>query len=194
MLKRSAAAIAAGGLLLGAAACSDDDSDSADTTAPAASGAAGASDDAAAGGADASDGADASGAADASEGADAGGAEGSDTELSEGLQAAYDEAGGETGELGAVQGVETGDDGSSLATFDNGWLVESADGGVVPLIGEIGNTWNSEGGLENEVGLPTSPETGDPATGWEQTFENGTIAWVNDGAGNWDADVQPAAE
>ena len=199
MLKRSAAAVAAGGLLLGAAACSDDDdSDTTSTT----DATAGAVDDldGADGGADATDGAE--GGADATDGAegdDADGAEGDDVEgagngadgeLSEGLAAAYEEMGGETGELGALQNVESGDAGT-LATFDNGWLTESADGTVTPLVGEIGNTWVADGGLENELGLPTAPETGDAATGWQQTFENGTLSWVNDGAGNWSADIQP---
>ena len=207
MLKRSAAAVAAGGLLLGAAACSDDDdSDTTSTT----DATAGAVDDldGADGGADATDGAeggaDATDATDATDGAEGGadatdGAEGDDAEgagngadgeLSEGLAAAYEEMGGETGELGALQNVESGDAGT-LATFDNGWLTESADGTVTPLIGEIGNTWVTDGGLENELGLPTAPETGDAATGWQQTFENGTLSWVNDGAGNWSADIQP---
>ena len=185
ILKRTFTAVAAGGLLLGAAACSDDDSDSvSDASSAAESGAAEASD--AMGGSDSTeaestetDGAD-----------DAEGSEGSgDTELPEGLQAAYDEAGGEQGEWGAVQNVESAD-GATLATFDNGWAVENDSGEVTPLIGMIGETWANDGGLENEIGLPTAPESGDAMQGWTQQFENGTISWMQDEDGTWDADVE----
>lgn len=168
-LKRTVTVIAAGGLVLGAAACGDDDtSDTVSEMSTAAeSGAAEAS--------DAVDGSD----------SDSGS---SDTELTEGLQAAYDEAGGEQGEWGAVKSVESRD-GATLATFEHAWAVENSDGDVVPLIGKIGETWVDDGGLDNDIGLPTAPETGDAMQGWTQDFENGTIAWMQDDQGTWDADV-----
>ncbi|MDN5581529.1 MAG: LGFP repeat-containing protein [Corynebacterium sp.] len=182
ILKRTFTAVAAGGLLLGAAACSDDDSDSvSDASSAAESGAAEASD--AMGGSESTE-------AESTESESAEGSEGSgDTELPEGLQAAYDEAGGEQGEWGAVQNVESAD-GATLATFDNGWAVENDSGEVTPLIGMIGETWANDGGLENEIGLPTAPESGDAMQGWTQQFENGTISWMQDEDGTWDADVE----
>ena len=194
-VSRSMAVIAAGGLVLGAAACSDDDDDSDSSgTATAAS-----TEDAGAGssdGADASEGAAASDGADASEGAD--GAEGSDgasgdgeavtdaSQLPEDIAAAYEQAGGEAGALGAFSEFTTDGD-KTLATFANGWITSSPETGAQPLIGEIGNTWNEGGALGNEVGLPTAPESGDPVSGWDQEFQNGTIGWHPDESGTWGA-------
>lgn len=195
VVSRSMAVIAAGGLVLGAAACSDDDDDSNSSgTATAAS-----TEDAGAGssdGADASEGAAASDGADASEGAD--GAEGSDgasgdgeavtdaSQLPEDIAAAYEQAGGEAGALGAFSEFTTDGD-KTLATFANGWITSSPETGAQPLIGEIGNTWNEGGALGNEVGLPTAPESGDPVSGWDQEFQNGTIGWHPDESGTWGA-------
>ncbi|AHW62483.1 Hypothetical protein CGLY_00175 [Corynebacterium glyciniphilum AJ 3170] len=186
-LKRTITVVAAGGLLLGAAACSEDD------TSDATSGASSAAESGAAEASDAMSGSDSSESADASdaetEGAGSESEEGANTELTEGLQAAYDEAGGEQGAWGAVKSVERAD-GATLATFENGWAVENDSGEVTPLIGKIGETWANDGGLDNEVGLPTTPESGDAAQGWTQQFENGTISWMQDDEGNWDADIE----
>ena len=38
-----------------------------------------------------------------------------------------------------------------------------------------------------EVGLPTAPESGDPVSGWDQEFQNGTIGWHPDESGTWGA-------
>jgi hypothetical protein len=169
-LKRTATALVAGSLVLGAAACNQDDSpDTAPDTSSAAE----------------------SGAADTSSASGSATEAPSGTELTEGLQAAYDEAGGEQGPWGAVKNVESSD-GATLATFEHGWAVENGNGDVVPLIGKIGETWANDGGLDNEIGLPTAPETGDAMQGWTQDFENGTIAWMQDGSGSWNADIRPA--
>jgi uncharacterized protein with LGFP repeats len=85
--------------------------------------------------------------------------------------------------------VSRAGDGATLATFEHAWAVENSDGDVVPLIGKIGETWVDDGGLDNDIGLPTAPETGDAMQGWTQDFENGTIAWMQDDQGTWDADV-----
>ncbi|MEJ6550229.1 hypothetical protein PQI66_11815 [Corynebacterium sp. USCH3] len=176
-LKRTATVIAAGTLVLGTAACSDDDSSdtASETSATVESGST--STEAADGAATTSDASESEAEGD------------SNTELPEGLQSAYDEAGGEHGDWGAVTDVESSD-GATLATFENGWAVENADGDVIPLIGKIGETWTDDGGLDNEIGLPTGPESGDAMQGWTQQFENGTIAWMQDDGGNWDADIQ----
>jgi hypothetical protein len=60
--------------------------------------------------------------------------------------------------VGAVKSVERAD-GATLAMFENGWAVENDSGEVTPLIGKIGETWANDGGLDNEIGLPTAPET-----------------------------------
>lgn len=186
-LKRTITVVAAGGLLLGAAACSEDDASDAVSGASSAaeSGAAEASD--AVSGSDSSESPDASSTE--SEGAGSGSEEGANTELTEGLQVAYDEAGGEQGAWGAVKSVESAD-GATLATFENGWAVENDSGEVTPLIGKIGETWANDGGLDNDIGLPTAPESGDAMQGWTQQFENGTISWMQDDEGNWDADIE----
>ena len=170
---RSLAVVAAGGLALGAAACSDDDSDSSSSSESASS--------------DSSDSADASGEAGASEGAGAPGEAVTDeSQLPEDIAAAYEQAGGEAGELGAFQEFTTSGE-NTLATYANGWIVSNPETGAQPLIGEIGNTWNAGGALENPVGLPTAPETGDAMAGWDQEFQNGTIGWHQDETGTWAA-------
>lgn len=206
-ITRSLAVLAAGGLVLGAAACGDDSSsaDSSDSASASASsgasegaGASGSTDasDAAgaSGSADASDAADASGAADADGGAGAAGAPETDvTKLPAEVSAAYEQAGGEAGSLGAFQEFTTSGD-STLATFANGAIAYSPDTGAQPLIGEIGKTWVAGGGLDNPVGLPTAPETGDASAGWDQAFRNGTIGWHRDDNGTWAATGDGAAQ
>lgn len=184
-VKRTATAVAASGLLLTAAACGEDDvqdsvSDAGSAAEEGAGEAGDALDDLGSPDDDGTDGDDGAAGED--------GGDGDSTELSENMQAAYDEAGGEQGEWGAVVDVESTDE-ATLATFDNGWLVENDAGEVTPLIGMIGQTWAEDGGLENEVGLPTAPESGDAVEGWTQTFENGTITWSQDEEGNWEADT-----
>lgn len=88
-----------------------------------------------------------------------------------------------------LEDVEEGDNGEMLATFVEGHIANAEESGAQPLIGKIAETWVGEGGLDADIGLPTAPEeaTGD---GWTQTFTNGVINWVNDGSGNYTADIQ----
>ena len=81
---------------------------------------------------------------------------------------------------GAIQTVEQKGD-KFLATFDDDSnnLVYSEDTGVVELVGQIGETWKAQGGIDSEIGLPTAEETkATEGTGWTQEFENGTISWL----------------
>jgi uncharacterized protein with LGFP repeats len=173
---KTAAVFAAGGLVLGAAACGDDDDsgDSGSSTSASASSTAGS-------GASGSAGASASGAAGASEG-DVTSAD----QLPDEVKAAYEQAGGESGELGAFTSFETSGD-NSLATFANGVIATSPETGAQPIIGKIAETWVAQGSLENPVGLPTAPEQGDATSGWDQEFQNGTVGWHLDESGTWAA-------
>jgi uncharacterized protein with LGFP repeats len=173
---KTAAVFAAGGLVLGAAACGDDDDsgDSGSSTSASASSTAGS-------GASGSTGASASGAAGASEG-DVTSAD----QLPDEVKAAYEQAGGESGELGAFTSFETSGD-NSLATFANGVIATSPETGAQPIIGKIAETWVAQGSLENPVGLPTAPEQGDATSGWDQEFQNGTVGWHLDESGTWAA-------
>lgn len=187
---RSLAVLAAGTLVLGVAACGDDDnSDTTDAVASAGAAASDANDAAGSAAADASDALtpDSSDAADASGETGADGAPVTDVaQLPAGIAEAYEQAGGESGSLGAFQEFTTSGD-NTLATFANGWITGAPDTAAQPLVGEIGRTWLAGGGLDNPVGLPTAPESGDAATGWDQTFSNGTIGWHQDESGTWSA-------
>lgn len=89
----------------------------------------------------------------------------------------------------APTSVETGPGGSTLATFPEGLIVHSADTGTHSVVGMIAETWMGEGGLNSAVGLPTgAEETLD--NGWSQEFANGVISWVDDGTGNFSAQIQ----
>lgn len=194
--RRSALAIASGAaLLLGAAACSEAEdaannaTDAAGSAANSATEAAGSAlnDATSSNEAEGSEGAEASDA----EGAEGSDAQGSEAEGSEGngelpadIQTLWDNEGGEAGALGALQNVEETDKGT-LATFDNGWVVNSEEHGAVKLVGKIGETWANGGAMDNEIGLPTAPEQGDAAQGWTQSFENGTIKWAKGDNGEY---------
>jgi len=190
LFKRSAVAITAGSLLVALSACSDDDKDAVSSAASdagsAASSAAGAASSALNSSDENNTSAETTGPSETAEDGAAASAE-----LPEAIKAAYDEAGGEHGSFGAVKNVEASD-GKTLATFENGWIVGTPDHGAVPLIGKIGETWADGGGLTNELGAPTAAETGDASAGWSQTFEAGTINWVPDASGQWNADIQKA--
>lgn len=169
---RALAVLAAGGLALGAAACSDDSGSGSATTTATAS-------DAAASGS----------ATTAASDAAASGADATVTDIArlpDDIAAAYEAAGGETGDLGAFTGFVTDGD-RTLATFATGWITSSPETGAQPLIGKIGETWFSGGALTNPVGLPTAPEAGDAVSGWDQEFQHGTVGWHQDGTGTWAA-------
>lgn len=210
--RRSAVALAAGAsLVFGVSACSEEDKDKATDAANSATDkagdAAGSASEKAGDKADEakdkmssseeSEGADAEGSKEAgTEGSDAEGAgaegetvkvktaNGEEVELPKDVKTAWDNEGGETGAFGKLTEFKDGEKGS-LATFEKGWIANSEENGAVPLIGKIGETWANGGGLDNEIGLPTAPEQGDAASGWTQSFENGTIKWVKDASGKF---------
>lgn len=150
-------------------------------------------------GADPSD-ADSSDAANASEGTEASeGAEGKDSgekktintpagdfEVPAAFASAIEE---EAGEWGDVQSIENADAGS-LATFaEDKLLAFNEESGAHPIIGKIAETWKGEGGLANEVGLPTAPEQAE-GNGWVQEFTNGTIKWMKGASGEYEATIE----
>lgn len=208
--RRSAVALAAGAsLVFGVSACSDEAEDAKDKAGDAANSAtekAGEAADSATekageakdeAGEDASDSESSEGAdAEGSEGADAEGetekvqtANGDEVELPKEIKTAWDNEGGENGAFGKLTEFAEGENGS-LATFAKGWIANSKDNGAVPLIGKIGETWANGGGLDNELGLPTAPEKGDAASGWTQSFENGTIKWAKDASGKFSETIE----
>lgn len=96
------------------------------------------------------------------------------------------------GDFGTPATIEEGEDGTFLAAFDNGnHITFSEETGAVELIGEIGNTWISEGGLTNPVGLPKAAESAVDG-GWSQEFQNGTISWLKGATGDFAAEVEQA--
>lgn len=102
---------------------------------------------------------------------------------------ALDDAAGE-GDFGTPATIEEGENGTFLATFDNGnHITYSEETGAVELIGEIGNTWVADGALTNPVGLPTDTES-EVDGGWSQDFQNGTISWIKGEAGDFAAEVE----
>lgn len=186
-ITRTSAAIFGATLLLGAAACSTDEAkDNAnkatdavesavnDATAGQDSGESTAAESEGSEGMD-SEGADDEGAADDAAGEDVAEAD---------LPAEVTEA-AESANLGMFKSAEKAGD-NVLAEFDNGWVVSSPDGGTHPIVGKIGETWNADGGLDNEVGLPTDGEK-EIEGGWEQPFTNGTIQWTQDEDGQFSA-------
>lgn len=145
-----------------------------------------------------SDGADASEGASESEGDSAGSGENAgdgemtsistpngDVEVPAAFATAIEE---QAGEWGDVQDVVNGDNGS-LATFAQDKLLAfSNDSGSQPVIGKIAETWQAEGGLDSDLGLPLAPEqVAETGTGWTQEFANGTISWLQNEAGEFEA-------
>lgn len=202
--RRSAVALAAGAsLVFGVSACSEEDKDKATDAANSATDKAG---DAAGSASEkagdkADEAKDKMSSSEESEGADAKGsdaegagaegetvkvktANGEEVELPKDVKTAWDNEGGETGAFGKLTEFKDGEKGS-LATFEKGWIANSEENGAVPLIGKIGETWANGGGLDNEIGLPTAPEQGDAASGWTQSFQNGTIKWAKDASGKF---------
>lgn len=202
--RRSAVALAAGAsLVFGVSACSEEDKDKATDAANSATDKAG---DAAGSASEkagdkADEAKDKMSSSEESEGADAEGsdaegagaegetvkvktANGEEVELPKDVKTAWDNEGGETGAFGKLTEFKDGEKGS-LTTFEKGWIANSEENGAVPLIGKIGETWANGGGLDNEIGLPTAPEQGDAASGWTQSFQNGTIKWAKDASGKF---------
>lgn len=71
------------------------------------------------------------------------------------------------------------------AEYENVTFVESPEtNGAQPLIGKIRETWVADGALENEIGLPTAPES-EIENGWEQPFTKGTMKWTSEDGQNY---------
>ena len=216
MTRRFAAGFAAATLSLGVVACSDAEDAAKDAGDAAQSAAADATDTAgsavdeakdsvngsdeaeASEGAEASEdaeeseGADASDSADASESSDSeGGMEGVETANGE-VQVASDFAEAikdKAAEWGDPESIETSADGN-VATFAKDKLLAFSDeAGAQPIIGKIAETWTAEGGLDSEIGLPTSPEKAE-GNGWIQEFTNGTISWMKGESGKYEATIK----
>ena len=86
------------------------------------------------------------------------------------------------GDWGEPVKVESRQDGTTLIEYDGGKnIIYTADGGPVALVGEIARVWKENGGLDNEIGLPTDAESErDDKNGWIQEFQNGTIEWLEE--------------
>ena len=207
-------AAAALALSMGMVACSSDDvKDGVDKAAASASDAAGAAKDAADKAGDAADkaGDAAKDAADkAKDAADKAGdaakdeanklmasltkvtdAQGAEVEVPEAVKTEWDKYGAESGELGNITDVVARNDEDYVVNFSSGdTIVYSHDSGAVLIKGMIADTWFKDGGFENPIGLPTSPEvTNTDGSGWTQQFQNGTIEWTNAETGEWHAVV-----
>lgn len=71
------------------------------------------------------------------------------------------------------------------AEYENVTFVESPEtNGAQPLIGKIRETWVANGALENEIGLPTAPES-EIENGWEQPFTKDTMKWTSEDGQNY---------
>lgn len=87
--------------------------------------------------------------------------------------------------LGEFKSAERAGD-NYLVEYENGWVASGPDTGAHVIKGKIAETWANDGGLGNEVGLPTAPEM-EIEGGWEQTFANGKIMWTQDEDGEFSA-------
>lgn len=89
--------------------------------------------------------------------------------------------GSEAGEFKSAKKV--GD--AVAAEFENVTFVDSPEtNGAQPLIGKIRETWVANGALENEIGLPTAPES-EIDNGWEQPFTKDTMKWTSEDGQNY---------
>lgn len=87
--------------------------------------------------------------------------------------------------LGEFQSAERAGD-NVVAEYADGWVVSGPESGTHVLRGMIGETWMEDGGLGNDVGLPTGPEA-ETEGGWEQPFTNGVLKWVEGENGEFEA-------
>lgn len=100
------------------------------------------------------------------------------TEAASSFTSPYDS---EAGEFKSAKKV--GD--AVAAEYENVTFVESPEtNGAQPLIGKIRETWVANGALENEIGLPTAPES-EIENGWEQPFTNDTMKWTSEDGQNY---------
>lgn len=181
-LTRTTAAIFGATMLLGVAACADDGGDTdTDTTTTATTGTETETettdDNAGDEGEDGQDGED--GAADVdTEDVEEGDVPQNITDLRDQLEA-------DGMNLGAFQSAERAGD-NFLVEYEEGWIASSEEGGPQPIIGKIAETWAEDGGLGNDVGMPTAPEV-EIDNGWEQEFTNGKILWTAEDGGEFGA-------
>ncbi|WP_396894590.1 LGFP repeat-containing protein [Mycolicibacterium sp.] len=108
--------------------------------------------------------------------------------------AAYTRLGGATA-LGAPTGMTEKVGDGSMTAFENGTIFTSPAGSYM-VQGEILNRYlNEQGGPAGALGWPTADETetggGSKVSGggWISEFQNGTIAWLNDGKGSFSETV-----
>lgn len=88
--------------------------------------------------------------------------------------------------------VEENENGAVVTLANDDLITYSEETGTQPLVGMIGQTWLQDGGLANEVGLPTAPEVDNgQGAGWTQEFTNGIINWAPNEAGEYAAEVLP---
>ena len=100
------------------------------------------------------------------------------TEAASSFTSPYD---AEAGEFKSAKKV--GD--AVAAEYENVTFVESPEtNGAQPLIGKIRETWVANGALENEIGLPTAPES-EIENGWEQPFTKDTMKWTSEDGQNY---------
>ncbi|AYX82065.1 YtxH domain-containing protein [Corynebacterium jeikeium] len=100
------------------------------------------------------------------------------TEAASSFTSPYDS---EAGEFKSAKKV--GD--AVAAEYENVTFVESPEtNGAQPLIGKIRETWVANGALENEIGLPTAPES-EIENGWEQPFTKDTMKWTSEAGQNY---------
>lgn len=88
-------------------------------------------------------------------------------------------------DLGEFKSAERAGD-NMLVEYEEGWIASSEEAGPQPIIGKIAETWAEDGGLGNDVGMPTAPET-EIDNGWEQQFTNGKILWTSTDGGDFEA-------
>lgn len=91
----------------------------------------------------------------------------------------YMATGGTSSPLGAPIGPEEeGPSGGDYQDFEGGTIYEPADGEPHIVWGAIREAWEANGGVDGELGYPTSDEMDIPG-GKQSNFSGGTITWVD---------------
>ncbi|SMQ70717.1 LGFP repeat-containing protein [Plantibacter sp. VKM Ac-1784] len=96
------------------------------------------------------------------------------------IAAAYTQAGGQSGALGAPTGSSVAISGSTsgwVNAFVNGAIAWTATTGAAVLTGEIRAFYNTKGGVTGPLGWPTANQTCTGDGTCTQTFQGGTIQW-----------------
>ena len=122
-------------------------------------------------------------------------ANGNDVEVPEAIADKYEALGGADSKLGHVNAVEDFGEGRWLATFErdgyNHYLAYTPETGAVLIHGEIAKQWLNAGGFDSAVAAPTDEETAlTDGSGWEQSFENGSISWTKDATGEFQGAIE----